>query len=89
MDRWTIQNTTLDRWFERDRAHVGLAEAASGQELPPLPPIPLQLKPSTGLPRRAERPAGEWCRLNGVTPPPGSFQSPTANLVAPSVEEAV
>jgi len=33
MDRWTIQNTTLDRWFERDRAHVGLAEAASGHPI--------------------------------------------------------
>ena len=49
------------------------AEAASGEELPPLPPIPLQLTPSNGLPRRTQRPPGEWCRLNGVTPPPGSF----------------
>jgi phospholipid/cholesterol/gamma-HCH transport system ATP-binding protein len=47
--------------------------AESGQELPPLPPITLQLDPSDGRPRRTARPAGEWCRLNGVTPPPGSF----------------
>ncbi|MDC5698240.1 ABC transporter ATP-binding protein [Intrasporangium calvum] len=47
--------------------------AESGQELPPLPPIPLQLGTSTGLPRRAQRVPGQWCRSNGVTPPPGSF----------------
>ena len=55
--------------------------AESGQELPPLPPIPLQLGTSDGRPRRAERPAGEWCRTNGVTPPPGSFVSTTAGIV--------
>jgi phospholipid/cholesterol/gamma-HCH transport system ATP-binding protein len=49
------------------------AEAASGVELPPLPPIPPQLQPSDGGRRRAERPAGRWCRDHGVTPPPGSF----------------
>jgi phospholipid/cholesterol/gamma-HCH transport system ATP-binding protein len=48
------------------------AEAASGASLPPLPPIPRQLKPSNGR-RRAERIAGEWCYVHGVTPPPGSF----------------
>ena len=48
-------------------------EAESGQELPPLPPIPMQLEPSSGIPRRSQRPAGEWCRANGITPPPGSF----------------
>ena len=49
-------------------------EAEKGQELPPLPPIPLQLEPSTGIPRRSQRPPGEWCRGHGVTPPPGSFE---------------
>ncbi|MEJ3746525.1 ABC transporter ATP-binding protein [Actinomycetes bacterium KLBMP 9797] len=49
------------------------AEAASGVELPPLPPIPRQLQPSDGLPRRAERPPGAWLDENGVVPPPGSF----------------
>ena len=43
-------------------------------ELPPLPPIPLQLEPSNGIPRRSQRPPGAWCRENGVTPPPGSFE---------------
>jgi phospholipid/cholesterol/gamma-HCH transport system ATP-binding protein len=56
------------------------AEAKSGQELPPLPPIPLQLGTSDGAPRRGERPAGEWCREHGVTPPPGSFQSHNAGV---------
>ncbi|WP_317181033.1 ABC transporter ATP-binding protein [Intrasporangium sp.] len=49
--------------------------AESGQELPPLPPIPLQLPPSDGRVRRTARAAGEWCRSHGVTPPPGSFES--------------
>jgi phospholipid/cholesterol/gamma-HCH transport system ATP-binding protein len=49
-------------------------EAEKGQELPPLPPIPLQLEPSNGIPRRSQRPPGDWCRENGVTPPPGSFE---------------
>ena len=54
--------------------------AEQGQELPPLPPIPLQLEPSNGIARRSQRPPGEWCRENGVTPPPGSFQSANAGL---------
>ncbi len=49
------------------------AEAAAGDQLPPLPPIPVQLRPSSGRPRRAEQPPGWWCRENGVVPPPGSF----------------
>ena len=42
-------------------------------ELPPLPPIPLQLEPSDGAVRLTQRAPGEWCRTHGVTPPPGSF----------------
>ncbi|MEV0274069.1 ABC transporter ATP-binding protein [Hamadaea sp. NPDC050747] len=49
------------------------AEAAAGAQLPPLPPIPLQLRPSDGGPRRAERKAGAWCHEHGVLPPLGSF----------------
>ena len=30
--------------------------------------------PPTASPRRSQRPAGEWCQENGVTPPPGSFE---------------
>jgi phospholipid/cholesterol/gamma-HCH transport system ATP-binding protein len=33
----------------------------------------LQLEPSNGIPRRSQREPGVWCRENGVTPPPGSF----------------
>ncbi|WP_310961130.1 ABC transporter ATP-binding protein [Nocardioides terrisoli] len=49
-------------------------EAEKDMEMPPLPPIPLQLEPSNGIPRRGQRAPGEWCREHGVTPPPGSFQ---------------
>ncbi|MFI5624966.1 ABC transporter ATP-binding protein [Nocardioides sp. NPDC051685] len=47
--------------------------AEVGMELPSLPPIPLQLQTSNGIPRKTQPIPGEWCRLNGVTPPPGSF----------------
>ncbi len=43
-------------------------------ELPPLPPIPLQIEPTNGQPRRSQREPGAWCKENGVTPPPGSFE---------------
>lgn len=33
MDRWTTDNTTLDRWFERDRAYVGLVDKDSGHPI--------------------------------------------------------
>jgi phospholipid/cholesterol/gamma-HCH transport system ATP-binding protein len=49
-------------------------EQAEGHELPPLPPIPLQIMPSDGSPRSTAREPGEWCRENNVTPPPGSFE---------------
>ena len=51
-------------------------EEAEGDELPPLPPIPLQLRHQRR--QRRARPSaspGAWCRENGVTPPPGSFES--------------
>ncbi|MDH2414517.1 ABC transporter ATP-binding protein [Nocardioides sp. CER19] len=48
--------------------------AEKDMDLPPLPPIAMQLEPSNGIPRRSQRAPGEWCRLNGITPPPGSFQ---------------
>ncbi|GAA4470517.1 ABC transporter ATP-binding protein [Phytohabitans houttuyneae] len=51
------------------------AEAEAGVELPPLPPIPFQLRPSDGRPRPAEHPPGAWCIANGVEPPAGSFQA--------------
>jgi phospholipid/cholesterol/gamma-HCH transport system ATP-binding protein len=48
--------------------------AEAGQELPPLPPIPLQLESSDGKRRATQRPPGLWCKQNGVVPPPGSFE---------------
>jgi len=47
--------------------------AEKDQEALPLPPIPMQLEPSNGMPRRSQREPGAWCRENDVTPPPGSF----------------
>ena len=47
--------------------------AEKDMDMPPLPPIALQLEPSNGIPRKSQRPPGEWCRENGITPPPGSF----------------
>ena len=50
--------------------------AAEGdQELPPLPPIPVQLPCSDGSMRPTQREPGQWCRENGITPPPGSFEA--------------
>jgi phospholipid/cholesterol/gamma-HCH transport system ATP-binding protein len=57
---------------EKDASEL---EAEKDMDLPPLPPIPLQLETSNGIPRKSQRPPGEWCRLNGVTPPPGSFRA--------------
>jgi phospholipid/cholesterol/gamma-HCH transport system ATP-binding protein len=48
--------------------------AEKDQEAMPLPPIPNQLEPSNGVARRSQREPGAWCRDNGVTPPPGSFE---------------
>jgi phospholipid/cholesterol/gamma-HCH transport system ATP-binding protein len=48
--------------------------AEKGEEMPPLPPIPMQIEPSNGVPRHGQRPPGEWCREHGVTPPAGSFE---------------
>ncbi len=49
-------------------------EAEKDQELPPLPPIPMQIEPTNGKPRRSQRPPGDWCKANGIEPPPGSFE---------------
>jgi phospholipid/cholesterol/gamma-HCH transport system ATP-binding protein len=57
---------------EKDAAELA-AEAETGKELPPLPPIPPQLGTSDGRPRASMRPAGQWLREHGVTPPPGSY----------------
>ena len=49
-------------------------EAEKDMDLPPLPPIPMQLEPSNGQPRRSQREPGSWCKENGIEPPPGSFE---------------
>ena len=49
-------------------------EAERDEEMPPLPPIPMQLEPSNGIARRSQREPGAWCKENNVTPPPGSFE---------------
>ena len=61
--------------------------AESGQELPPLPPIPVQLATSDGALRRHQREPGAWCREHAVTPPPGSFEQ--ASSPVPSRAELV
>ena len=58
---------------EKDSDELAQEQAAGGAELPPLPPIPVQLETSDGRRRATQREPGEWCRANGVTPPPGSF----------------
>jgi phospholipid/cholesterol/gamma-HCH transport system ATP-binding protein len=60
------------------------AEAEAGADLPPLPPIAAQLRPSNGLRRRCERPAGQWCREHTVTPPAGSFADQPEHEVTPA-----
>lgn len=56
--------------------------AEASIEMPPLPPIARQLEPSDGRPRRAQKEPGEWCRANGVVPPPGSFEPVATGAVA-------
>jgi len=59
---------------EEKDADEQAAEFATGATLTALPPIPLQLAPSDGQTRPAQRPPGEWCQRNRVTPPVGSFR---------------
>ncbi len=57
---------------EKDSAELA-NEAASGQELGALPPIPVQLPTSDGRLRDTQRAPGSWLQENGIVPPPGSF----------------
>ena len=57
---------------EKDAAELA-AEQEGGKELPPIPPIPLQLFTSDGRMRNTQRPPGSWLREHGVVPPAGSF----------------
>src|SRR5215210_7828860 len=62
-------------------------EEAEGYEMPPLPPIPLQLLTSEGKSRPTQREPGAWCRENNVTPPPGSFESTGTAVATASADE--
>ncbi len=57
---------------EKDAGELA-AEAAGGEELGKLPPIPEQLPTSDGRLRETQRPPGSWLIEHGVVPPPGSF----------------
>jgi phospholipid/cholesterol/gamma-HCH transport system ATP-binding protein len=68
------------------RGPIGMSEEKDADELaaegeasyPPLPPVPLQILPTDGVPRASQRPPGRWCEENGVTPPAGSFAADPA-----------
>ncbi|MQA05399.1 MAG: ATP-binding cassette domain-containing protein [Streptosporangiales bacterium] len=66
---------------EKDADELAM-ELEAGVDLPPLPPIALQLSPTNGRARRSQRPPGEWCQRNGVQPPAGSFTSAAPTLVS-------
>jgi phospholipid/cholesterol/gamma-HCH transport system ATP-binding protein len=66
----------------RRQGPIGMAEEKDAAELeaekdeeegPPLPPIPPQILPSSGLKRPTQPEPGRWLRENNVTPPGGSF----------------
>jgi phospholipid/cholesterol/gamma-HCH transport system ATP-binding protein len=58
---------------EKDADELAQEQASGGADLPPLPPVPLQLETSDGRRRATQREPGAWCEAHGVTPPPGSF----------------
>jgi phospholipid/cholesterol/gamma-HCH transport system ATP-binding protein len=66
----------------RRQGPIGMAEEKDAAELeaekdeeegPPLPPIPPQILPSSGLKRPTQPEPGKWLRDHNVTPPGGSF----------------
>ncbi|MCW2680338.1 MAG: putative transporter ATP-binding protein [Frankiales bacterium] len=57
---------------EKDAGELA-AEAATGEELGKLPPIPEQLPTSDGRLRETQRKPGSWLIEHGVVPPAGSF----------------
>ena len=66
---------------EKDAGELA-AEAAGGEELGQLPPIPEQLPTSDGRVRETQRPPGSWLCEHGVVPPPGSFAGLDVELPA-------
>jgi phospholipid/cholesterol/gamma-HCH transport system ATP-binding protein len=67
---------------EKDAGELA-SEAAAGEELGKLPPIPEQLATSDGQLRETQRPPGSWLREHGVVPPPGSFPESNVELPQP------
>jgi phospholipid/cholesterol/gamma-HCH transport system ATP-binding protein len=66
----------------RRQGPIGMAEEKDAAELeaekdeeegPPLPPIPPQILPSSGLKRPTQPEPGAWLREHNITPPGGSF----------------
>ncbi|HEX3823033.1 MAG TPA: ABC transporter ATP-binding protein [Mycobacteriales bacterium] len=66
----------------RRQGPIGMAEEKDAAELeaekdeeegPPLPPIPPQILPSSGVKRPTQPEPGKWLHDNNVTPPGGSF----------------
>jgi phospholipid/cholesterol/gamma-HCH transport system ATP-binding protein len=66
----------------RRQGPIGMAEEKDAAELeaekdeeegPPLPPIPPQILPSSGVKRPTQPEPGKWLRDNNVKPPGGSF----------------
>jgi phospholipid/cholesterol/gamma-HCH transport system ATP-binding protein len=66
----------------RRQGPIGMAEEKDAAELeaekdeeegPPLPPIPPQILPSSGLKRPTQPEPGAWLREHNITPPRGSF----------------
>jgi hypothetical protein len=56
---------------EKDAAE--LEAEKDEEEGPPLPPIPPQILPSSGVMRKTQPEPGAWLREHKVTPPRGSF----------------
>jgi hypothetical protein len=73
---WTIDNTTLGTWFERDRAHVSLTEKSTGasildvwdEEVAALAEDGF-LDPATGTARRWSTPTTSGCGPSRTAPP--------------------
>ena len=68
---------------EKDAGELA-AEAAGGEELGKIPPIPEQLPTSDGRQRESQRAPGSWLREHGVVPPAGSFPGLDVELPQPS-----
>ncbi|ROO88882.1 phospholipid/cholesterol/gamma-HCH transport system ATP-binding protein [Actinocorallia herbida] len=77
----TSRDPAVNQFFNaRREGPIGMAEEKdlADQSLetyhdPAPAPIPPQIMPSDGRPRRNQTPPGTWLRAHGLQPPPGSF----------------